>query len=190
MPTAVLGAVVKFVQSYSGGAQDMGCWCAGQLLPALLTRLSFTGDATEVRVLIVKALFVFFAIVKAEQKLVLLELFLTPMCAKIAEHLTDSEFLLVCGRGLTHLARQEAETFRTQVPLLSERHRTVLQGVMKLALQVDSGVAAGGVGGGTGGFSGGNSGGSFGSSAGANGGPTAAGAASGGMTINMSKYKK
>lgn len=186
MPTAALSAAVKFVQAYSGGgAQDVGCWLGGQLLPALLTRLSFTGDSTEVRVLITKALFLLFAVVKPEQKTALLELFLTPMCAKIAEHLTDSEFLLACGRSLTHFARQEADTFRTQVPLLSERHRTVLQGVMKLALQVDTGAGAGGV---AAANSGGGSG-SFGGSAGASGG-SAAGAPSSGMTINMSKYKK
>ena len=186
VPTAALNAAVKFIQSYSaGGTQDVGSWFAGQLLPALLTRLSFTGDSTETRVPIIKALFLLFAIVKPDQKSALLELFLTPMCAKIAENLTDSEFLLVCGRGLTHLARQESDTFRTQVPLLSERHRTVLQGVMKLALQVDSGAGAAG-------FSapeGGNSG-SSGTSAGASNGPAATGAPSSGMTINMSKYKK
>lgn len=186
LPTAALSAAVKFIQSYSGGGvQDVGCWTAGQLLPALLTRLSFSADSTEIRVLIIKALFLLFAVVHADQKSALLELFLTPMCAKIAENLTDSEFLLVCGRGLTHLARQEAETFRTQVPLLSDRHRTVLQGVMKLALQVDSGAGAGG-------FSAPQESGHAGSfgNASASGGAAVGMPAASGMTINMSKYKK
>ena len=153
---------------------------AGRLLPAFLTRLSFSNDTTEARVLIIKALLILFALARAEQKSALVELFLTPMCAKLCEHPKDNEFLLASGRGVTHLARQEPEIFRTQVPLLSDSHRTVLQGVMKLALQQSSAVDANQstIGGGSGG-SGGNGVGQMGGSAGKP-----------GMTINMSKYKK
>jgi hypothetical protein len=176
-------AALKFLQSYGG---DLGPYMAGQLLPAFLLRLSYQNDSTEARVLIIKALMMFFSLVRAEQKSALLELFLTPMCAKINECTTDVEFLLTCGRGLTHLARLEPETFRTQVPLLSERHRTVLQGVMKLALQQQQQQQGSEAGAGAGsahtsgkqGFIGGNS-------------PSTPGATGpAGMTINMSKYKK
>lgn len=162
--TVALHAVLALLQSSASTV------VAGQVLPALLTRLSYTGDATEIRSLLIKALLVLFALAPPEQKSALIEVFLTPMCAKICEHQTDAEFLLVCGRSVTHLARLEPDAFRAQVPALSEKHRTVLQGVMKLALQQGddnaSGVHSGAA-------------------------TSASGpAAQGGMTINMSKYKK
>jgi hypothetical protein len=177
IPVLALNATIKFIQTHSG---DLGVWTAGQVLPALLTRLSFTKDVTDVRVLLVKALLLFFSLVPASQKSALVELFLTPLCAKICENPTDGEFLLVCGRGVTHLARLDPDVFRTHVPCLSERHRAVLQGVMKLALQQGEG------GGGSGGYA---AQGSAGGSAPAQSG-TAGAPASSGMTINMSKYKK
>jgi hypothetical protein len=172
----VLNAAIAVLQST---AADVGPYLAEQLLPAILTRLSFNADSTEVRVLLIKAILLFFSLVPPEQKGALVELFLTPMCAKICEHPTDAEFLLVCGRGVTHLARLEPEVFRTQVPALSERHRTVLQGVMKLALQQ---VDAGGFGAGGGAAQPGSASGISGSGG--------LGAPGSGMTINMSKYKK
>jgi hypothetical protein len=173
VPVLALNAAIKFIQTHSG---DIGVWTAGQVLPALLTRLSFSKDTTEVRVLLVKALLLFFGLVPASQKSALVELFLTPLCAKICENPADGEFLLVCGRGVTHLARLEPDVFRTQVPCLTERHRTVLQGVMKLALQQGEG----------GGFAAqGSASGSASAQAGTAGAP-----APSGMTINMSKYKK
>jgi uncharacterized membrane protein YgcG len=162
--TVALNAVVSLLQS------SASTWVAGQVLPALLTRLSYTGDATEVRVLVIKAILVLFSLAPAEHKSALVEVFLTPMCAKLCEHQADQEFQLVCGRGVAHLARLEPEVFRAQVPALSEKHRGVLQGVMKLALQQ-----------GDGGNGGAHS---------AAGTASSGSSVSGGMTINMSKYKK
>ena len=167
-----MNSTLKFLQSYGDFAPRL----AGQVLPAFLARLSYQEDTTEARVLVIKALLIFFGLARPEQKSALVELFLTPMCAKICEHSADVEFLLTCGRGLTHLARQDPEVFRAQVPVLSERHRTVLQGVMKLALQQQSDSA------------GPSSVGNSGSAAQATGATPGIGPS--GMTINMAKYKK
>ena len=139
--------------------------------------------------LVIKAILILFSVVKVEHRSALVELFLTPMCANIGEHSNDTEFLLVCGRGLTHLARQDPDVFRMQVPLLTEQHRILLQQVMKLALQQQqSGEGAGGAN---------NNSNSTNSSSNSNSaGSNASSAATGGigkpgsMQINMSKYKK
>ena len=188
LPVLVLQAVLKFIQNHSGGG-DIGAWLAGALLPAVLTRLGFSKDPTEIRVLLIKVLLVLFSLVRAEQKSVLFELFLTPMCANISEHASDVEFLTVCGRGLTHLARLEPDTFRAQVPLLSDRHRTVLQQVMKLALQQQQQQQSGGD---FGNNNGGGGGGGFGaaSNSAASGAASTTASTAGAMQINMSKYRK
>jgi hypothetical protein len=132
-PAVVLQSCLKFFQSQS---QDLGAWLAGALFPAVLTRLGYSGDGTPMRVLIIKAILVLFSMAKADQKSALVELFLTPMCASLMVHTSDdAEFVSVCGVGLTHLARLAPDVFRSQVPLLTEQHRGVLQQVMKQALQ-------------------------------------------------------
>jgi hypothetical protein len=131
-PAVVLQSCLKFFQSQG---QDLGAWLAGALFPAVLTRLGYSGDGTPMRVLIIKAILVLFSMAKADQKSALVELFLTPMCASLMVHASDAEFVSVCGVGLTHLARLAPDVFRSQVPLLTEQHRGVLQQVMKQALQ-------------------------------------------------------
>jgi hypothetical protein len=200
----------------------MGMVLAEALLPVLLLRLAAPATATaaatrccaEERVLLVKALLLLFALAHADKRASLLELLLPPLCAALCiggqgqggqgqggMEEKEGEFPNACGRGLTHIARQAPEAFRSVVPLLSDVHRAVLQRVMTAAVQAAAQTQAsqagvGGVGGnGFGGGAGG--GGGMGTGGGVGGGegrpkPIAAKSTSGGTSgsLDMSKWRK
>lgn len=64
-----------------------------------------------------------------------LELMLQPWCYSISTHANDENYNLFSGKAITQLARLLPEQFRTEVGKLPEDMKTILQGVMRRALQ-------------------------------------------------------
>ena len=129
-------------------------------------RLSFQSNTTDINILLIKLLLLIYNYIPIIKKTNYLELILTPLCNSMTEHASDVAYLTICGHGITHIARQDAEVFRLQVGVLTETQRAVLQNAMKLSLQKQQHSTTS-TSGNSSATSGGNS-----------------------MAINMSKYKK
>jgi hypothetical protein len=152
----LLQNILKFIQDYSN---DVGSKIIETILPFILIKFKNIGNITEnnkdLHLLIVKSLLVFYTILISKSTTAItttnnhnnqekidifenkknnyLNLILTPICFKMLENNTNTEFLQICGKSFIHIAKLSPLNFRSQVILLIEKHRTLLQLVMQQA---------------------------------------------------------
>lgn len=118
------------------------------IFPAVILRLtSLEGFAQlEFGQHIIK--FLFFALSNApslESKNILLQLMLSPLCATLSYYTAECDIMHFCGANFIEIARINPESFKVQVALLSDAHRSIMQNSMRFAIisQQHQGVKSG-----------------------------------------------
>lgn len=79
-----------------------------------------------------------------ESRNILLHLLLTPLCTALSRCSAEDELILVCGGELTEIAKCNADLFKTQVAVLSNENRSVLQNAMRTAISSTQSIRTGG----------------------------------------------
>jgi hypothetical protein len=197
LPQGVLTACLQTLQQQAAQQQlqpvqlQAGlCLVSSCVVPPVLHVLSSGGYGRRTNasgntdVLALQLIFLLFNLLPDDAlKTVLLHASLSSLCGFLESNDASSAQALLCGKGVTHIARSAPQIFRGEIMLLPEASRATLQHAMRSVLEAMNQPGAGG----------GGQAGASGSAGGAAGSPQKIGAGSskeGGVKkIDMSKYR-
>ena len=118
------------------------CIISSCVLPPLLHVLGAGGyskwgsEGSNTDVLMLQLVFLVHNLMSDDvQKTAYLHMLLPPMCAMLTILDLSSPSAQLCGKGITHIARTSPQMFRSEIMLLPEQSRVVLQGAMRAVLE-------------------------------------------------------
>eukprot|EP01038_Epipyxis_sp_PR26KG_P007657 gene7657-10420_t len=150
IPRLIIQSILKSIQLSNNSNNHnhnlqvlLGGYLAEYLLCVVLVLLVHPMVHSDLQVLSVKAIFVLFNFATTEtQRDKIVSLIIHPLCVSIIKQNqgngTMQEYMLLCGKGLTHIARLASTEFRNQISGLNEGNRNILQQSMLLAMQQQS----------------------------------------------------
>ena len=148
-PHCVQGIVASCLQTLQLQAKQQHpsigislCVVSSCVLPPLLQVLSAggyskrTGGSSTVDLSALQLVFLLFNLVSSDQqKTGLLHVVLPPICRLLSVSDASSPHALLCGKGITHIARTSPQVFRGEIMLLPEGDRAILQNTMRAVLE-------------------------------------------------------
>jgi len=150
--SGIVAAGMRMVQHYQSAQSPLVGTCvallSSTLIPPLLRFSAATATApteTNVHILLLQLVFVIFNLLSSdEQRSAYVRLILPSLCLLIEKRGANDNLSLVCGKGVTHIARTHPQLFRTEIAVLPPSQITLLQTIMRTVLEaMQGGVSSG-----------------------------------------------